>query len=225
VALKSNAIMPFAEGVLARLLGAMGLPDKVKSQKDSDGNPVLNILGPSSGTLIGRHGHTLESLQYLVSKVVQRVTGDDHVIIVVDVENYLERQKEKLKELAQNLAQKARETGSEIPMRPMSSKDRRVVHLTLKEDEHVITESRGEGLRRRVVIVPKVKAATAAPSGSEGASAPGESALAEETSDEAPLPYSHESMGTTAKEEAPEVSMNVAPAPVNDEEEDTFGNR
>ena len=225
VALKSNAIMPFAEGVLARLLGAMGLPDKVKSQKDSDGNPVLNILGPSSGTLIGRHGHTLESLQYLVSKVVQRVTGDDHVIIVVDVENYLERQKEKLKELAQNLAQKARETGSEIPMRPMSSKDRRVVHLTLKEDEHVITESRGEGLRRRVVIVPKVKAATAAPSGSEGVSAPGESALAEETSDEAPLPYSHESMGTTAKEEAPEVSMNVAPPPVNDEEEDTFGNR
>ncbi len=226
VALKSNAVMPFAESVLARLLGAMGLPDKVKSQKDSDGNPVLNILGPSSGTLIGRHGHTLESLQYLVSKVVQRVTGDDHVIIVVDVENYLERQKEKLKELAQNLAQKARETGSEIPMRPMSSKDRRVVHLTLKEDEHVTTESRGEGLRRRVVIIPKVKAVVAAPSGSSDASAQMEGPSDNGNSSEAPLPYSPESIATVSEDAQPEVSMNVAPPPVvHDEEEDTFGNR
>ena len=97
-------------------------------------------------------------LQYLVSKVVQRMTGDEKSIVIVDVENYLERQKDKLKELAVNLAQKAKETGVEIPMRPMSSKDRRVVHMTLKEHEHVTTESRGEGLRRKVVIVPKVKA-------------------------------------------------------------------
>ena len=57
-----------------------------------------------------------------------------------------------------NLAQKAKETGAEVPLRPMSSKDRRVVHLTLKDHEHVTTESRGEGLRRKVVIVPKIKA-------------------------------------------------------------------
>ncbi|HET9869195.1 MAG TPA: RNA-binding cell elongation regulator Jag/EloR, partial [bacterium] len=161
VALKPGAVMPFAEGVLTRLLRAMGLPDTVQGQKDAEGNPVLNIQGGSSGTLIGRHGHTLESLQYLVSKIVQRMTGDEHVMIVVDVENYLERQREKLKELALGLADKARETGTEVPMRPMNSKDRRVVHLALKDHEHVTTESRGEGLRRRVVIVPKVKAAAA----------------------------------------------------------------
>ena len=57
-----------------------------------------------------------------------------------------------------NLAEKAKETGVDIPMRPMSSKDRRIVHLTLKEHEHVTTESQGEGLRRHVVVVPKVKA-------------------------------------------------------------------
>jgi len=158
VALKTSAIQPFAEGVLTRILRGMSLPDNVRTKKDPDGNPVLNIEGPSSGTLIGRHGHTLESLQYLVSKVVQRVTGDDRIMLVVDVENYLDRQRDKLKELAMNLAQKAKETGVEVPLRPMSSKDRRVVHLALKEHEHVTTESRGEGLRRKVVIVPKVKA-------------------------------------------------------------------
>ncbi|HVZ80051.1 MAG TPA: RNA-binding cell elongation regulator Jag/EloR [bacterium] len=158
ISLKPQAVPAFAEGVLSRLLRGMGLPDKVRMRKDEDGNTVLNIEGPSSGTLIGRHGHTLESLQYLVSKTTQRITGDEKSIVVVDVENYLERQKDKLRELAQNLAQKAKETGVEVPMRPMSSKDRRIVHLTLKDHEHVTTESRGEGLRRKVVIVPKVKA-------------------------------------------------------------------
>ncbi len=174
ISLKPQAVVPFAEGVLSRLLRAMSLPDKVKSQKDSDGNPVLNIQGPSSGTLIGRHGHTLEAMQYLVSKVVQRMTGDEKTILVVDVENYLERQKDKLKELALNLAQKAKETGVEIPMRPMSSKDRRVVHLALKEHEHVTTESRGEGLRRKVVIIPKVKAENPTPETVAAAEAAGD---------------------------------------------------
>ena len=174
VALKPHAVVPFAEGVLSRLLRGMSLPDKVKSRKDTDGNTVLNIEGPSSGTLIGRHGHTLDSLQYLVAKMVQRLTGDEKTIVIVDVENYLERQKDKLKELALNLAQKAKETGVEIPMRPMSSKDRRVVHMVLKENEHVTTESRGEGLRRKVVIVPKVKAAEVTPEATAAAEAAGD---------------------------------------------------
>jgi len=174
ISLKPAAVPAFAEGVLSRLLRGMSLPDKVKIQKDSDGNTVLNIQGPSSGTLIGRHGHTLEALQYLVSKVVQRMTSDERAIMIVDVENYLERQKDKLKELAVNLAQKAKETGVEIPMRPMSSKDRRVVHMTLKDHEHVTTESRGEGLRRKVVIVPKVKAEQVTPEAAAAAEAAGD---------------------------------------------------
>lgn len=101
------------------------------------------------------------------------MTGDDKALVVVDVENYLERQKDKLKELAVSLADKAKETGVEIPMRPMSSKDRRVVHMTLKEHEHVKTESRGEGLRRKVVIVPKVKAVEATPEAVAAAEAAG----------------------------------------------------
>jgi predicted RNA-binding protein YlqC (UPF0109 family) len=209
--------MPFAEGVLIRLLRGMDLPDTVKSRKDEDGNLVLNIEGPSSGTLIGRHGHTLDSLQYLVAKVAQRLTGDERTIIIVDVENYLERQKDKLKELAVSLAEKAKETGVDIPMRPMSSKDRRIVHMTLKEHEHVTTESQGEGLRRRVVVIPKVKAVPAA------ATAPvveGEGAIAEgavEPGNIAPVEHSEVSLA-----DGPEPGNLVPPEPTID---DNIGNR
>jgi spoIIIJ-associated protein len=223
VALKSSAIMPFADGVLSRILRAMGLPDKVKSQKDSDGNPVLNILGPSSGTLIGRHGHTLESLQYLVSKIVQRMTGDDHVMIIVDVENYLERQKDKLKELAEGLAAKAKEIGSEIPLRPMSSKDRRIVHLTLKDNEHVTTESRGEGLRRRVVIIPKIKAAQPTnPIVLDVVSNSSDKEELEIISSDEPLPYSPESIASSTA--SIESHSNIGQE-TSEFEEDSFGNR
>jgi spoIIIJ-associated protein len=217
IALKPGSVMPFAEGVLIRLLRGMDLPDTVKSRKDEDGNLVLNIEGPSSGTLIGRHGHTLDSLQYLVAKVAQRLTGDERTIIIVDVENYLERQKDKLKELAVSLAEKAKETGVDIPMRPMSSKDRRIVHMTLKEHEHVTTESQGEGLRRRVVVIPKVKAVPAA------ATAPvveGEGAIAEgavEPGNIAPVEHSEVSLA-----DGPEPGNLVPPEPTID---DNIGNR
>lgn len=219
ISLKSQAVPAFSEGVLSRLLRGMSLPDKVAVKKDEDGNIVLNIEGPSSGTLIGRHGHTLESLQYLVSKMVQRVTGDEKSIVIVDVENYLERQKDKLKELALSLAGKAKETGVEIPMRPMSSKDRRVVHLTLKDHEHVTTESRGEGLRRKVVIVPKVKAevapAQAAQPAAEGSAAP----AAVEPGNTAPV---------EVKTEAPVASSEVEPGnamPKEPDVDDNIGNK
>lgn len=221
ISLKGSAVPTFAEGVLSRLLRGMSLPDKVKIQKDEDGNTVLNIQGPSSGTLIGRHGHTLEALQYLVSKTVQRVTGDERSIVIVDVENYLERQKDKLKELALNLAQKAKETGVEIPMRPMSSKDRRVVHLALKDHEHVTTESRGEGLRRKVVIVPKVKAENASPEVVAAAQAAGnvETASSPEPGNAAPETKAEDS----SMDEQPKVPAE-APAHSSSEEGPEPGN-
>ncbi len=226
ISLKPQAVPNFAEGVLSRLLRGMGLPDTVKLQKDEDGNTVLNIQGPSSGTLIGRHGHTLESLQYLVSKTVQRITGDEKNIVVVDVESYLERQKEKLRELAQNLAQKAKETGVEIPMRPMSSKDRRIVHLTLKDHEHVTTESRGEGLRRKVVIVPKVKAE---PKPEGNANASSEDSSASINLDETQPVVPNQPVAVEANiEEPPHVEDQPQPgnmAPKEPDLDDDIGNR
>lgn len=229
ISLKPSAVPPFAEGVLSRLLRGMSLPDKVKLQKDTDGNIVLNIQGPSSGTLIGRHGHTLEALQYLVSKVVQRMTGDERSIIIVDVESYLERQKDKLKELAVNLAQKAKETGVEIPMRPMSSKDRRVVHMTLKDHEHVTTESRGEGLRRKVVIVPKVKATEVTPEATAAAEAAGAvSPESTEPPEDAQPIVANQPVAPSAKIAEPVLSNQPEPGnsvPKEPEVDDNVGNR
>ncbi len=220
VALKPNALPLFAEGTLSRILRGMGFPDKVRVKKDSDGNPVLNIEGPSSASLIGRHGSTLESMQYLVSKIVQRVVGDDRMSVVADAENYLDRQKDKLRDLALSLAQKAHQTGVEVPMHPMSSKDRRVVHLALKDHAHVTTESRGEGLRRKVVIVPKVKASSpeAAPAGPE-ASAPSVSEVAPVAPSAAPpVPT-----GETGPVASPPEPGNAAPKV--SEQPDDIGNR
>ena len=231
ISLKGPSVAPFAEGVLSRLLRGMGLPDTVQSKKDEDGNTVLNIQGPSSGTLIGRHGHTLEALQYLVSKTAQRVTGEEKSIIIVDVEGYLERQKDKLRDLALKLAEKAKETGVEIPMRPMSSKDRRIVHLTLKDHEHVTTESRGEGLRRKVVIVPKVKAENVTPEAAAEAQAAGnvEISTEEPRSQDAPAaePAPIETKVPEAKApqaEVPQVEPGNA-VPKEREIDDNIGNR
>jgi spoIIIJ-associated protein len=226
ISLRPGAVADFSEGVLSRLLRGMGLPDKVKVQKDSDGNIVLNIKGPSSGTLIGRHGHTLESLQYLVSKIVQRMTGEERAMIIVDVEDYLERQKDKLKEMALSLAEKAKETGVEIPMRPMSSKDRRVVHLALKDHEHVKTESRGEGLRRKVIIVPKNKAPEVTPEAIAAAEAAGDVAgegVEEPTDAQPSFPQEKApSQASPESEDGPEPGNRI---PVEKEVDDSIGNR
>jgi spoIIIJ-associated protein len=155
VSLKPAATLPYAEAVLTRTLRAMGLPDKVNRKKDSDGNAVLDVEGPSGGILIGRHGQTLESLQYLVSKIVQRTCDDERSLVVIDIEGYRERQKDKLREMALNFAKKVEESGQTVSLQPMNSRDRRVVHLALRDHAEVTTQSTGEGLRRRVMIVPK----------------------------------------------------------------------
>jgi len=161
VLLHPSAVQNYAEVVLSKILKEMGLPDKVKRRRDSDGNTVLDIQGPSGGILIGRHGQTLESLQYMVAKILQRVTSDEKALVIVDVESYRERQNDKLRELAVSVAHKAKESGEEVSLRPMSARDRRVVHMALKDDAEVTTQSRGEGLRRRVVVIPKNKKAPA----------------------------------------------------------------
>ena len=155
VSLKPAAAPAYAEVVLTRVLRAMGLPDKVQRKKDADGNTVLDVVGPSGGLLIGRHGQNLESLQYIVSKIVQKACDDERSLVVIDIESYRERQREKLQEMANGMAKRAAETGQTVALQPMSSRDRRVVHLTLRDHAEVTTQSTGEGLRRRVMIVPK----------------------------------------------------------------------
>lgn len=165
VALRRGAAAAYAERVLSRILKDMGLPDRVVRKRDPDGNIVLNLQGPSSGALIGRRGQTLEALQFLLSKILNRLTDEERTLVVVDVEDYLLRQRDKLRRQAEEAAQRAAETGQEVALKPMSARERRVVHMTLRDSDTVTTQSTGEGSRRRVVIRPKGR-----PQGENGSS-------------------------------------------------------
>lgn len=155
VTLKEQAVAFFAERLVARFLREMDLPGRVQRKTDPDGFCILNIEGSASGVLIGRRGQTLEAFQYLVTRVLQRLTGLSQVRILVDVEGYRQRQREKLIQAAHRAAEKAIQTGTDVILRPMNARDRRIVHLALRSTEEVETQSIGEGDRRRVMIIPK----------------------------------------------------------------------
>jgi spoIIIJ-associated protein len=107
--------------------------------------------GEHSGMLIGREGQTLAALQYLASRIVSR--GMNAAVRVnLDAGEYRQRQDEKLQELALHLAAKVKNTGRTCSTRPLNSYHRRIIHLTLQEDEQVQTRSTGEGALKRVVV-------------------------------------------------------------------------
>jgi len=123
------------------------LPDRV----------CVRIEDPeNSGLLIGREGQTLASIQYLVNRLVSK-RMDASVRVQIDAGDYRENQDERLRQIARHLADKATNTGRTQSTRPMSSYHRRVVHLTLQDDEFVFTRSKGEGSMKRVLIMPKRK--------------------------------------------------------------------
>lgn len=217
VSLKPSATPAYAEAVLERTLRAMGLPDKVQRKKDSEGNSVLDVEGPSGGILIGRHGQTLESLQYLVSKIVQRTCDDERSLVVIDIEGYRERQKEKLRETALSFAVKAAESGQTVSLQPMNSRDRRVVHLTLRDHAEVTTQSTGEGLRRRVMIVPKHPKVTEAIAATTPMEHLPESVVTE-PGNQAPPAHVEDASSEDAGNQAPEIHVDT-------EASETAGNK
>ena len=118
------------------------------------GGPVIDISGPDSGLLIGRRGQTLQSLQFIVQSIVrQRLTRED-VRLSLDVEQYRQRREDGLREMADRVASRVRETGRSIQLEPMTPADRRVIHIYLDEQEGVRTESVGFGEDRKVQILP-----------------------------------------------------------------------
>jgi len=118
---------------------------------------LVRIEDPeNSGLLIGREGQTLASIQYLVNRLVSK-RMDASVRVQIDAGDYRENQDERLRQIARHLADKATSTGRTQSTRPMSSYHRRVVHLTLQDDEFVFTRSKGEGAMKRVLIMPKRK--------------------------------------------------------------------
>ncbi|OIP34879.1 MAG: hypothetical protein AUK23_01240 [Deltaproteobacteria bacterium CG2_30_43_15] len=137
------------EEILARLK-----VDATVNAEDLGDKILLNINGDGSGLLIGRRGRTLDALQYIVDKIVNRSSGDRKWIII-DTEGYRERRTESLKNLALKLGEKVKRLGKPVYITPLNAHDRRVIHMTLQDDAQLITKSKGDGHLRKVVISAK----------------------------------------------------------------------
>lgn len=147
-----------AQALLEGLLSAMGLTEAtVERRLEREGSTestILNVAGDDLGVLIGRHGETLSSLQYIVNLMLGRL-GHEHTPVMVDVGGYRQHRYESLRALALRLADHARATGRTVELRPMPARERRVIHLALADYKGVTTESVGEGDARKVAIVPR----------------------------------------------------------------------
>ncbi|HOG46214.1 MAG TPA: RNA-binding cell elongation regulator Jag/EloR [Anaerolineae bacterium] len=145
--------------VLATLLSKMGLEATVDIaeaappvEPDEVPPSVLNVTGEDLGVLIGRRGETLRDLQFITRLIVSRKVGH-WPNLVVDVEEYRQHREQALTQLAQRMADKVRLTRQPVPLEPMPPSERRIVHIALRNDPSVMTESTGEGEARRVVIM------------------------------------------------------------------------
>ena len=142
------------EDFLKNTMKAMDMEVELKTEIDQDGALCVDMSGEHMGILIGKRGQTLDSLQYLSSLVVNKNT-EDYIRVKVDTENYRERRKATLENLAKNIAQKVKRTRKPVSLEPMNPYERRVIHSALQNDKYVCTHSEGEEPYRRVVVTLK----------------------------------------------------------------------
>ena len=121
---------------------------------EEEKNMDIELSGNEMGVLIGKRGQTLDSLQYLVSLVVNK-ESEEYIHVKVDTENYRQRRKETLENLAKNIAYKVKRTKRSISLEPMNPYERRIIHSALQNDKYVTTHSEGEEPFRRVVVTLK----------------------------------------------------------------------
>ncbi len=122
--------------------------------KEAEHTLEVELSGPEMGVLIGKRGQTLDSLQYLISLVVNKGTGE-YIRVKVDTENYRQRRKETLENLAKNISYKVKRTKRPVSLEPMNPYERRIIHSALQNDRYVTTHSEGEEPFRRVVVTLK----------------------------------------------------------------------
>ena len=144
-----------ADTFLKEVFDAMKMEVNVDSKFNSDDNILdIEISGAEMGVLIGKRGQTLDSLQYLVSLVVNKDSAD-YIHVKVDTENYRERRKATLENLAKNISYKVRKSRQSVALEPMNPYERRIIHSALQGDRFVTTHSEGEEPFRRVVVTLK----------------------------------------------------------------------
>jgi spoIIIJ-associated protein len=114
----------------------------------------FTVTGGDSGVLIGKRGQTLEAIQYLLEKMINK-KSNNRIRVVVDVEGYLEKRKNNLQQMASRMAEKAKRTKKPVTIGQMNAHDRRIVHIHLKDEKGVRTQSIGDGYFRKLMIFPK----------------------------------------------------------------------
>lgn len=142
-----------AEEFLASMFDAMGMEVNVDMSFEDD-TLLIDLSGDDMGVLIGKRGQTLDSIQYLTSLVVNKGKAA-YVRVKVDTENYRERRRATLENLAKNIAFKVKKTRKSVYLEPMNPYERRIIHSTLQNDPYVTTHSEGEEPLRKVVVTLK----------------------------------------------------------------------
>ena len=141
-----------AHKFLRDMLNAMDIKAEIMS-KVSDEGLYINLTGSKMGLIIGRRGQTLDSLQYLVSLVVNKgKPKNSHVKVIVDTEDYRQKREETLERLARRLADKVHRSGQYVELEPMNPYERRIIHASLQNYKGIVTYSEGEEPNRKVII-------------------------------------------------------------------------
>lgn len=152
---KKETVADKAIEFLSQIFDAMNLEVSITAAYNEEEQELsLNLEGDDMGILIGKRGQTLDSLQYLVSLVVNK-DSEDYIRVKVDTEDYRKRRKETLENLAKNIAYKVKRTKRPVSLEPMNPFERRVIHSALQNDKFVTTHSEGEEPYRHVVVTLK----------------------------------------------------------------------
>lgn len=150
-----SSVSDKAKEFLQEVFEAMNLVVVIDVKYDEENkNLDIELSGDEMGVLIGKRGQTLDSLQYLVSLVVNKDV-EDYIRVKVDTEDYRKRRKETLENLAKNIAYKVKRTKRSVSLEPMNPYERRIIHSALQNDKYVTTHSEGEEPFRRVVVILK----------------------------------------------------------------------
>ncbi|MBO4863497.1 MAG: Jag N-terminal domain-containing protein [Eubacterium sp.] len=150
-----DSIIDETKQYLEKLFAAMELEASIEVALDKMTRTMsIDVEGPEMGVIIGKRGQTLDSLQYLISLFVNKKC-DTYIRVKLDTENYRERRRETLENLAKNIAFKVKRSRRSFSLEPMNPYERRIIHSTLQNDRFVTTKSEGEEPYRKVVIYPK----------------------------------------------------------------------
>ena len=149
---KKESVQEIVTNFLNKLFSCMGIEvELVIEYKEEEGEMDIELKGEDMGLLIGKRGQTLDSIQYLTSLVANKDL-EDYVKIKMDTENYRQRRKETIENLAKNIAGKVKKTRKPMHLEPMNPYERRIIHAVLQNDKYIETYSESEEPFRKVVV-------------------------------------------------------------------------